>query len=95
MCGRFTQRADSKKLSEAFGVTEVPAVEARYNIEPTQDVLAVRYSPDGWEATYFKWGLVPSWAKDTSMGARPMLDVYERAMILSLFKTSSVAATSS
>ena len=27
MCGRFTQRADSKKLSEAFGVAEVPTVE--------------------------------------------------------------------
>ena len=70
MCGRFTQRADSKKIAKEFKVAEVPAVEARYNIAPTQDVLAVREGGDGREATYLKWGLVPSWAKDTSMGAR-------------------------
>ena len=70
MCGRFTQRADSKKLAESFGVTEVPTVEARYNIAPTQEVLGVSQSPDGRGATFYKWGLVPSWVKDTSMGAR-------------------------
>jgi putative SOS response-associated peptidase YedK len=70
MCGRFTQRADAKALARAFGVAEVPVVEARYNIAPTQDVLAVRAGADGCEATFLKWGLVPSWAKDTSMGAR-------------------------
>ena len=70
MCGRFTQRADAKKIAKEFGVAEVPAVEARYNIAPTQEVLAVYERGDGREATFFKWGLVPSWAKDTSMGAR-------------------------
>jgi putative SOS response-associated peptidase YedK len=70
MCGRFTQRADSKRIAEEFQVAEVPAVEARYNIAPTQEVLAVREHEDGREATFFKWGLVPSWAKDTAMGAR-------------------------
>lgn len=70
MCGRFTQRADSKKIAKAFGVAEVPAVVARYNIAPTQDVLGVYQSPDGRAATSYKWGLVPSWAKDMSMGAR-------------------------
>jgi putative SOS response-associated peptidase YedK len=70
MCGRFTQRADSKRLAKEFKLTEVPAVEARYNIAPTQEVLAVYEREDGREATFFKWGLVPSWAKDTAMGAR-------------------------
>jgi putative SOS response-associated peptidase YedK len=70
MCGRFTQRADSKKIAKEFKVAEVPAVEARYNIAPTQEVLAVYEHEDGREATFFKWGLVPAWAKDTSMGAR-------------------------
>lgn len=70
MCGRFTQRADSKRLAKAFGVAEAPAVEPRYNIAPTQDVLAVLEREDGREAAFFKWGLVPSWAKDASMGAR-------------------------
>jgi putative SOS response-associated peptidase YedK len=70
MCGRFTQRADSKRIAREFEVAEVPAVEARYNIAPTQDVLAVHESLDGREATFYQWGLVPSWAKDASVGAR-------------------------
>jgi putative SOS response-associated peptidase YedK len=70
MCGRFAQRTDSKKLAKAFGVAEVPNVEARFNIAPTQDILGVFQSEDGREMTFYKWGLIPSWAKDKSMGAR-------------------------
>ncbi|HEY0128503.1 MAG TPA: SOS response-associated peptidase, partial [Rubrobacteraceae bacterium] len=70
MCGRFTQRADAKALAKAFGVAEVPEVEARYNVAPTQDILGVYESEDGREAKFFRWGLIPSWAKDSSMGAR-------------------------
>jgi putative SOS response-associated peptidase YedK len=70
MCERFTRRADSKKISKEFKVADVPAVEARYNIAPTQDVLAIYEREDGREAALFKWGLVPSWAKDISLGAR-------------------------
>lgn len=70
MCGRFTQRADAKALAKAFGVAEVPEVEARYNVAPTQDILGVYVSPDGREAKLFRWGLIPSWAKDSSIGAR-------------------------
>ena len=55
MCGRFTQRADSKKIAEAFGVAEVPAVEARYNVAPTQEILAVLEREGEREATFFKW----------------------------------------
>jgi len=67
MCGRYAQRTDAKRLAKEFKVAEV---KARYNIAPTQEVLAVRESPDGREATFFKWGLVPSWAKDASIGAK-------------------------
>jgi putative SOS response-associated peptidase YedK len=70
MCGRFAQRSDPKRLAREFKVAEVPKVEARYNIAPTQDILSVVESADGREMKYFKWGLIPSWAKDTSMGAR-------------------------
>ncbi len=70
MCGRFAQRSDPKRLAKEFKVAEVPDIETRYNIAPTQDVLAVRESEDGREMTFLKWGLIPSWAKDTSIGAR-------------------------
>jgi putative SOS response-associated peptidase YedK len=70
MCGRFAQRSEPKRLAKEFGVAEVPSVEARYNIAPTQDILGVTESEGVREMKFFKWGLVPSWAKDASMGSR-------------------------
>jgi len=70
MCGRFALRTPTKKLAEEFRVEEAPTVKARYNIAPTQSILAVRQSDDGREAVVLKWGLIPSWAKDDSMSAR-------------------------
>jgi putative SOS response-associated peptidase YedK len=51
-------------------VSEAQRAEARYNVAPTQNILGVRATSDEREMTFFKWGLIPSWAKDTSMGAR-------------------------
>lgn len=70
MCGRFARKTDPKRLAKEFKVAEAPAAEASYNSAPTQDLLAVRESPGGREMTFFRWGLVPSWAKDTSIGVR-------------------------
>ena len=70
MCGRFAQKTDVRKLAKQFGVSEAPPAEARYNVAPTQAVLCVREDGDGREMTFMIWGLVPSWAKDPSMGAR-------------------------
>ena len=70
MCGRFAQRSNPKSLAREFKVAEVPNVEARYNIAPTQDILGVVESADEREMKFFKWGLIPSWAKDAAMGAR-------------------------
>src|SRR5947209_13713856 len=70
MCGRFTLRTPKERIKREFQLKVEPFVEARYNIAPTQNVLAVRQSTDGREAVELKWGLIPSWAKDASMGAR-------------------------
>ena len=70
MCGRFARKTDQKKLAREFKVAEAPASEASYNIAPTQNILGVREAAGEREMTFFKWGLVPSWSKDTSMGAR-------------------------
>jgi putative SOS response-associated peptidase YedK len=46
-------------------------LQPRYNIAPTQEVLIVRLSAHGRrEAVRLRWGLVPSWAKDTTRAAR-------------------------
>lgn len=69
MCGRFAQRISVKQLAQTFGVN-VTETRARYNVAPTQDVLAVRQQAEGHTAVMLKWWLVPAWAKDPSMGAR-------------------------
>lgn len=72
MCGRFTLRTRSASLVEQFGGELPPEMALRYNIAPTQAVAIVRIAPDTsarqWQMV--RWGLVPSWAKDASIGNR-------------------------
>ena len=77
MCGRFTLTASAEKLREFFPLFKIPDTTPRYNIAPTQTVLAIRQSkekeeaPDATEpeAAELRWGLIPSWAKDKKIGA--------------------------
>jgi putative SOS response-associated peptidase YedK len=70
MCARF-QFAPPEDWVEEFGLGEVPAVPPRYNIAPTQEVLAVRRDRAGRrQARPLRWGLVPSWAADPAVGNR-------------------------
>jgi putative SOS response-associated peptidase YedK len=69
MCGRFTLTASTKQMVDFFGLPEVPVLAPRYNIAPTQQVLAVRR--EGTEeprVVLLRWGLIPSWAKDPGIG---------------------------
>lgn len=70
MCGRFTLAVEGEELQGEFPGTEFPSQFApRYNIAPSQPVLAI--SNDGRrKADFFMWGLIPSWAKDASIGSR-------------------------
>ncbi len=72
MCGRFTLRASALKLNlkEAFPTFDIPDFAPRYNIAPTQQILAVRQEEDGKpSASFLRWGLIPSWAKEKKIGA--------------------------
>jgi putative SOS response-associated peptidase YedK len=71
MCGRFTRTIDVEIVARRFGVAviEVAAAPPRYNIAPTQPVIVV--GDDGHRyLTEMHWGLIPSWAKDRSVGNR-------------------------
>lgn len=72
MCGRFTLKTPAAKLAEFFVVPSFPTLSPRYNIAPTQLVVCVRAVAGGTdrEAGALKWGLIPSWAKDPSIGSR-------------------------
>jgi putative SOS response-associated peptidase YedK len=72
MCGRFVLMTPGSSLAAHFRLAEEPSLEARYNIAPTQIVAVVAASEPGArpELKMVRWGLVPFWAKDTSIGAR-------------------------
>ena len=63
MCGRYTlhtrDRIELKELRSA----SLPFI-PRYNIAPTQDVVAIADFGSGLEARLITWGLVPSWSTD-------------------------------
>jgi putative SOS response-associated peptidase YedK len=71
MCGRFTLQIPAELLAELFGLPDPSEVPARYNIAPTQQVAVIREREGGGNRLDFlKWGLIPSWAKDPSIGSR-------------------------
>lgn len=73
MCGRFLNSLPPAEIARLFATTNVaPNYPARFNIAPTDPVLAVRVNPKTGQRSLdtLRWGLVPHWAKDLSMGAR-------------------------
>jgi putative SOS response-associated peptidase YedK len=71
MCGRFTLHVTPERVTEYFGLASCPEFLPRYNIAPTSGVLVIRHKPDtGRVGQLLRWGLVPSWAKDISIGAK-------------------------
>lgn len=75
VCGRYTNTLGpeeiGKQLGEPLGVkVRESAGTRRYNIAPTQEVLAI-VAPDGQpQARMLRWGLIPPWAKDLKIGYR-------------------------
>jgi putative SOS response-associated peptidase YedK len=70
MCGLFVLSTDLSLITESFNVQDV-ACEYRpgRHISPGQQVAAVIHD-DKNRLVNFRWGLIPSWAKDPSMGNR-------------------------
>ena len=73
MCGRFGLFHSWAEMHASYSMIG-PALNLmpRYNIAPTQAVIAVIRAANGAgrEATGFQWGLVPPWAKDPGIGAK-------------------------
>lgn len=72
MCGRFTLHHSVEEVAQRFAVQEVLfEFPDRYNIAPSQPIAVVTKNAhgDGIKALEgYRWGLVPSWAKDESIG---------------------------
>lgn len=71
MCGRYRLSRRKQLVEEYFGaVSEDDDWIPRYNIAPSQPVVTIRQDarePVRRHST-MRWGLIPSWAKDPSIG---------------------------
>ncbi|MDR4485300.1 MAG: SOS response-associated peptidase [Nitrospirales bacterium] len=70
MCGRFTRKEGVQHIAEQLSLKTFPQLAPRYNIAPSQLLACIRTHPKSGERELveLKWGLVPSWAKDPSIG---------------------------
>ena len=69
MCGRYTLITDINRIAESFGVAPTLEAQPRYNIAPTQDIVAILNNGSP-HLSLLRWGLIPAWAKDETIGSR-------------------------
>ncbi len=71
MCSRYFLDADGHVIAYTFQVPVHDRIRKRLNIAPSQEAPVVRAGADGArELATLRWGLVPFWAKDPSVGTR-------------------------
>ena len=82
MCSRYFLDADGNIIAYTFRVAAEPRILRRVNIAPTQDAPVIRATRDGTgrEVAMLRWGLVPFWAKDASIGPKLINARSESAM---------------
>ncbi len=65
MCGRYTNTAGPDEISKQLGFNVIGTDGTRrFNVAPTQEVLAIAAPKGDPEATLMRWGLLPAWMKD-------------------------------
>ncbi|MBW2610885.1 MAG: SOS response-associated peptidase [Deltaproteobacteria bacterium] len=89
MCGRFVGFSMLESLQKHFpiGVANVE-VSPNYNVAPTQEVLAIARHDELNHLEKLLWGLVPFWAKDTTIGSRMINARSETAATKPSFRTA-------
>lgn len=72
MCGRFTLTAELNALRRRFLALaeDVSLNRPRFNIAPTQNMPVIRHEKEGRKIRELRWGLIPRWAKEASIGQR-------------------------
>lgn len=88
MCGRFSQSSATDHYRDLFGVSGDGNLPPRYNVAPSQTVLACReQTPGDRELVSLTWGFVPHWARDTK-GPKPINARVETAAEKPMFRDS-------
>ncbi len=72
MCGRFSNDVKPSQIEKEFKVGKVnpKLFTPRYNIAPSQTIAAVLESDGKRIVEGLRWGLIPNWAKDESIGSK-------------------------
>jgi putative SOS response-associated peptidase YedK len=74
MCGRYARRSDKQKIAELFAIhgPVMPDFGPSWNVAPQtiQPVVRLNRDTGGREIVLMRWGLIPYWAKDPSIGLR-------------------------
>ncbi|MFH7325876.1 SOS response-associated peptidase [Desulfurivibrio sp. C05AmB] len=71
MCGRFANAIPPQILMDFFALPETPTIPLHWNIAPSQTVPAIKSAGEETrQLTMARWGLIPHWAKDTTIGNR-------------------------
>ena len=69
MCGRYVVAYDPQTLVSGFSLTRVQPFERRWNVTPQSPVPVVYETQDGARvAELMRWGLLPHWAREPSIG---------------------------
>lgn len=70
MCGRYIIKTESNQLESQFGAAagDESVLRPRFNVAPTQLVPVIVEQDDHRIVEGFRWGLIPSWAKDAAIG---------------------------
>ncbi|MEM6590910.1 MAG: SOS response-associated peptidase [Cyanobacteria bacterium P01_C01_bin.73] len=72
MCGRYSQTQSGEAIAVNFSLFESPVLAPQYNIAPTQQVSAILATAESPQPHHrqLRWGLIPGWAKDKTIGNR-------------------------
>lgn len=74
MCGRYADFLDAQEILDLFSIAwdaeDDRLLPPNFNVAPMQNVRVVRSSPEGNRLEVARWGLVPGWAKDPSIGPK-------------------------
>jgi putative SOS response-associated peptidase YedK len=71
VCGRFTQQRPTAELAALFNAEAPPAeLEPTYNLAPTDEAAVVVERGDRRAIRAYRWGLIPSWAKDEKIASK-------------------------
>ena len=88
MCGRYALTVEPAVLAALFALREMEAFDPRYNLAPSQAAPIIRSDRGDRSAETMRWGLVPSWSKDSKIAYKTINARSETAAIKPAFRAA-------